>query len=163
MRCKSPGSSSASSSPQSMNNTDGMKCRSSGNISTTSRKRAQSSSILYFLLGVSERYTFDRPLNDPLLNLVFQTVQRGALKYDQPRRVRIGTAREGDGEYVFRRPSAAVRHVEFSLHPNGRTVILRVQREPQTIVEWRRVADMRAESGEEGARCPSTLVLITIL
>jgi hypothetical protein len=108
-------------------------------------------------------YTFDRTLNDPLLNLVFQTVQWGALKYDQPRRTRIGTARERDGEYVFGRPSAAVGHVELPLHPNSRTVVLGVQREPQTIVEWRRVADMRAESSEEGARSPSTLVLLAIL
>ena len=43
-----------------MNNTDGMKCRSSGNISTTSRKRAQSSSIRYFLLSGKRFYTLGK-------------------------------------------------------------------------------------------------------
>ena len=103
-------------------------------------------------------------MNDTLLNLVFQAVQRRALEYDQSRRTRIGAARrEGDREYVLRRPGPAIRHVKFPLDPNGRPVILGIKREPQTIVERRGIAYMRTEGSEESARCPPTLVLLAIL
>jgi hypothetical protein len=56
-----------------------------------------------------------------------------------------------------------MRHVEFPLDPNSSPVILGVKREPQTVVEWCGVADMRAEGSEERARRPPPFVLFAIL
>jgi hypothetical protein len=111
---------------------------------------------------VSEQY-LQRILNNAPLNLIFQAVQRRALKYDQPRRARISARRERDREYVLGRPGAAIRHVEFPLDPNGRAIVLGVEREPQTIVERCGFADMRAEGSEERAGGPPPFVLFTIL
>ena len=101
--------------------------------------------------------------NDALFNLVIHAVQRRTLKYDQSRRVGRRAMRERNGEYALGHPRAAVGHVELSLDPNGRAVILGVEREPQAVIERGRIAHMRAKSSKEGARRPSTFVLIVVL
>ena len=96
-------------------------------------------------------------------NLVIHAVQRRTLKHDQPRRARPRTSRERNRKYTFGNPRAIVRHVKLPLDPNCRPIILRVEREPQAIIERDRVAHMRAERSEEGARRPSAFVLFVIL
>ncbi len=71
--------------------------------------------------------------------------------------------RERNRENAFGCPRPTVRHVKLPLDPDGRAVILRVEREPQAVIERSRVAHMRAEGNEEGARCPSAFVLFVIL
>ena len=90
-------------------------------------------------------------------------MQRRTLKHDQPRRTRRCTSGEGNRKHAFGNPRAIVRHVELPLDPNGRPIILGVEREPQAIIERSRIAHMRAERSEEGARRPSAFMLFVIL
>ena len=77
--------------------------------------------------------------------------------------MRRRTTRKRNRKHAFGHPRTRVRHVELPLHPNRRPVALRVERQPQAIVERGRIAHVCAERGEEGAGRPSAFMLFVIL